>query len=477
LGIRTGAEYLESLRDGREVWLRGERVDPTTHPSLAGCAQAFAEVYDAQHDPARHDLLTMPSPASGAPVSVGWLLPRTHDDLVRKRLMMEHLMRQTGGLLGRLPAHAAAIVVGLYDARDTLAAEDPAFVEHVEAYLEHCQEHDLALSLGFVDPLRGRTQAPGTRDVFRIVEERPDGIVVRGVKGVATAAPYTNDLLVLTLPGRDLPPDEVVYFSCALGSPGIKIVCREPLAGRYPADHPASARFDEMDTWVVFENVFVPRERVFFQRRYEALNDLQRIALAWAYHYAVVRMAIKAEVMAGLARAVAEHNGTADQPQVQTGIADAIGYAEVLHALAHEAERNAVRTPTGLLLPNPAQVNVGRIYAIEREPHVLHQLLEIAGAGILMAPGQADLASPVVRPFIERYLLAGDDGALERFRLLQLAWDYAADSFATRQLLFDMFNARELHTNKLALARAYDASAMTALARRLAGADAPARVP
>src|SRR6476661_6746244 len=91
--IRRGAEYLNSLRDGREVWLRGERVDVTCDPRLAGCAHAFAELYDLQHDPAHADSLTMPSPDSGEPVSLAYLLPRTVDDLIRKREMIALLAR------------------------------------------------------------------------------------------------------------------------------------------------------------------------------------------------------------------------------------------------------------------------------------------------------------------------------------------------------------------------------------------------
>src|SRR6478609_6279968 len=111
--IRRGAEYLESLRDGRAVWMHGERVDVTADPRLAGCARAFAAIYDLQADPACADLLTMPSPTTGEPVSLAYLLPYTTDDLVRKRQMIEYLARHTGGVVGRLPEYIANVVLGL----------------------------------------------------------------------------------------------------------------------------------------------------------------------------------------------------------------------------------------------------------------------------------------------------------------------------------------------------------------------------
>src|SRR6266496_4002005 len=126
--IRRGEEYLESLRDGRHVWLMGQQVeDVTTHPALAGCARSVAAVYDLQHDPAHQDLLTMPSSSTGQRVSLSYLLPQSVDDLARQRRMYECLVRRAGGVAGRLPQHLATVVLGLYDVRDLLGAEDPAF--------------------------------------------------------------------------------------------------------------------------------------------------------------------------------------------------------------------------------------------------------------------------------------------------------------------------------------------------------------
>ena len=472
--IRRGGEYLESLRDGRGVWLHGERVDVTTDPRLAGCARAFAGIYDLQADPACADLLTMPSPATGEPVSVAYLLPYTTDDLVRKRQMIEYLARHTGGVVGRLPEYIANVVLGLYDARAVLGDEDPAFAEHAAAYFAYCREHDPCVSLGFVDPQRDRRRLAADFEFLRVVEERPDGMVVRGAKGVATLAPYANEFVCLTLPREGIPPEEVMHFAVPMGSPGIQIICREPLAPRYPEEHPLAAAYEEMDAWVVLDDVFVPRERVFYRRRPDLLGALHRRILAWAYYHGVVRMAVKAEVLLGICLAMTEHLGTAKVPHVQDGLADAICYVEMLRALVHEAERNPVVSPSGLAIPNPTQVHVGRIYGVDREPHILQVVREVCSSNILMAPGQADLASPEIGQYVYRYLVGKDERAPERFRLLKLAWDYAVDSFGTRQLLFDMFNASDLRSNKAALAAGYPADTATTLARRLAGIDAPA---
>ena len=206
--IRRGEEYLESLRDGRCLWLMGQRVkDVTTHPALAGCARSVAEVYDLQHDPAHQDLLTMPSPTTGQRVSLAYLLPRSVDDLARQRQMYEFLVRRTGGLAARLPQHLATVVLGLYDVRDLLGEEDPAFADRVAHYFEYCREHDCSIATIFSDPLHHRSHSASDQEPLRVVARRPDGIVVRGARGVGTQTPYANELLCLTAPRPHRTPE------------------------------------------------------------------------------------------------------------------------------------------------------------------------------------------------------------------------------------------------------------------------------
>src|SRR5678815_1941709 len=155
--IRRGEEFLESLRDGRRVWVRGELVeDVTVHPSLKGCARSVAAVYDLQHVPAHRDLLTMPSPVTAQPVSLAYLLPHSVEDLTRQRKMYEFLVRRAGGVAARLPQHLATVVLGLHDVRDILGKEHPDFAAHVTRYVEYCREHDVSIGTIFTDPLRHR---------------------------------------------------------------------------------------------------------------------------------------------------------------------------------------------------------------------------------------------------------------------------------------------------------------------------------
>ena len=194
MGIRLGSEYLEGIRDEREVWLEGKRIDDVTaDPQLEGCAKALAGIYDLQHEPEHQDLLTMPSPTSGSRVSLGYIEPRSVDDLVRRREMIEFLMRRTGGTAGRLPEYMASIVVGLYDVRHFLAEVDPAFATNIADYLEYVRENDLSLTHSFADAPHDARLSRDQFENLRVVEERSEGVVIRGVKSVATLGPYADE--------------------------------------------------------------------------------------------------------------------------------------------------------------------------------------------------------------------------------------------------------------------------------------------
>ena len=473
--IRRGEEYLESLRDGRRLWLMGQRVeDVTTHPALTGCAHSVAAVYDLQHDVAHQELLTMPSPSSGQLVSRAYQLPKSVDDLARQRRMYEYLVRRAGGVAARLPQHLATVVLGLYDIRDLLGKEDLAFAEHVARYFEYCRENDLSIATVFSDPLHHRNHPASKQEPLRVMARRPDGIIVRGAKGVGTQAPYANELFCMAPPRPDLTPEQGVYFAAPVNAEGVHVICREPLASPNPADHPVSPSWDEMDSIVVFDDVFIPWERVFYLRRSSTIDlafeaQLFQGAVGLGPWYVLVRMAVKAEVLLGICAAIADSLGTAAQPPVQTALADAMVYLETLRAFIYAAEANPVLSPSGLALPNPTTSLAARTFAIERYPVLLQHIRELCGPGLLMAPGQADLHNPEIGPHLHRYVVGKDKGGPDYFRLLKLAWEYACDAFGSRQLLFEMYNVGSLATNKQRLVSTYDTRACVDLARALAG--------
>jgi aromatic ring hydroxylase len=470
VAIRLGSDYLKGVQDDRQVWLDGERVDDVTaHPRLAGFAQTLADVYDLQHDPAHHELLTIASPTTGHRVGGGFVVPRTLDDLLHRRAMIEFLMRRTGATTGRLPEYMASILVGMYDMRHVMAEVDPQFATNVEQYLAFCRENDLSLTHGFADAPRDARLPREQFEHLRVVDERADGIVVRGMKSVATLAPFADEYLALAPNRPGLAADEIVYFAVPVATTGLRTYCRRPLSNPAGPAHPLSAAFDEMDAWVVFDDVFVPRERVFYLQRKDAHLGLLNHILSLAFYHILIRITCKAEILAGLCSAICEYLGKDDQQLTQLQLCDMYGYVETMRAFLSAAEQQAIVTESGMLIPNPTQVTLGRIHSVDRQPEILQTLRELSGSGILMAPTQDEVDSAEVGPDVERFLIGGDERAAARFRLLRLAWEYGCDSFGSRQLLFEMHNAGSQLVTKQRLAATYDSAPLKRLAFDLAG--------
>jgi aromatic ring hydroxylase len=254
-----------------------------------------------------------------------------------------------------------------------------------------------------------------------------------------------------------------------MATKGLKVYCRQPLARSNGADHPLSSRYDEMDAWVVFDNVFVPKKRVFYLHRTETHRDLLNQMLSWAFYHILIRMACKAEVLAGIGAAITDYLGKEALPTTQLMLCDLYAYADTLKAFISAAEHDPIESPTGLLIPNPTQITLGRIFGVDGQPNVLQIIRELCGSGLLMAPGAGEMDDPDIRADVERYLIGPDTRASERFQLLKLAWDYTCESFGSRQLLFEMHNAGAQQATKTRLVATYDKAPHVRMAKALAG--------
>ncbi len=289
-GAMTGERYIASLNDGREVWLDGEKVaDVTTHAAFAGMVNELARIYDLQHSSQYQDLMTFVSPATGNRCSISWQLPRSNEDLRRKRRNSEIWNRQSWGQLGRSPDILAPFIITLYNMKDALSSiKNPNcdFGKNAVNYHRYCMENDLFLTHALGDPQVDRSQQPQNEGrqtqeeeiALHVVEETPEGVVVHGAKQLATTAPLTNETYVSLSNtfARRSDPKFVLSFSIPTNTPGLKILCREPVSqwtGSY--GHPLGRLYDEQDAMLFFEHVLVPWDRLFML--YDAAPLLERI--------------------------------------------------------------------------------------------------------------------------------------------------------------------------------------------------------
>src|SRR5262249_15166038 len=270
---RTGRAYLEALQEQeRAIWLRGERVkDVTTHPGLANGAQAIAALYDMQHDPALRDEMTYVSPTSGERVGLSFIVPRTREELERRRVMMLHWARTTCGMVGRSPDFMNVTFAAWGAASQYFAQGRPEFSENVRRYYEHIRENDLTLTHSLINLQRSRNVSgvfnleEGT--ALRVVRETDAGIVVRGARILATLGPLADEIAVYSprlARHTERHSPFAINFAIPCGTPGLRFLCRESFdLGRSHFDHPLGSRFEEMDCVVFFDDVLVPWERVF----------------------------------------------------------------------------------------------------------------------------------------------------------------------------------------------------------------------
>jgi 4-hydroxyphenylacetate 3-monooxygenase len=272
--MRTGNEYIGSLRDDRVVFVNGDRVrDVTTHPAFENAVRSVAGLYDLAASPEHRAAMTYPSPATGEPVNKAFLLPRTLEDLIARRQALKLWADATFGLMGRSPDHVAGFLAGFALRPDIFARAGAEFARNVVGYYEHVRDHDLYESYVIIHPQIDRSrpahqQADPTL-YAGVVGERDGGIVVRGAQMLGTGSALSNEVLLsCILPLRPGDENYAISLAIPIATAAVRLIVRRPYAEACPSvfDYPLSSRFDETDALLVLDDVFVPWERVFVYR-------------------------------------------------------------------------------------------------------------------------------------------------------------------------------------------------------------------
>ena len=330
--IRNGQQYRDSIRDGRQVWINGERVrDVASHTMFKPLVDIRARIYDMAHE-AEHAPVMAYRAESGEPCAIGAKLPLTQEDWHAKRAAVDTVLDDIGGIVTRVGDETVGEMWSLYDGQDLLNEVNPQFAANIRRHVEQVVRNDPFHVSANTDPKGDRSKRPQDQDpdmLLHVVKETDAGIIVRGAK-YETAAAYANQ--AFTKPtianwGNSQLSDYAVGFICNLGAPNLKFICRTGFAGRAPAeDYPLSNRFDEVDTLLVFDNVLIPWEDVLFYRHTKAATFI-RATLHRYSAFAFVQRTVKlADFMIGAALFNARQTGL-DQP---AGGAGKAGAARVL---------------------------------------------------------------------------------------------------------------------------------------------------
>lgn len=442
----TGDEYLDSLRDGREIYLHGERVrDVTRHPAFANNARMTARLYDALHNPAHQARLTVPCDVPGGTFTHPFFrTPHSIEDLLRDKEAITGWARMTYGWMGRSPDYKAAFL-GTLGANAQFYAP---FEDNARRWYERSQARVDFWNHAIIHPPVDRGRPPEEiADVFVHVEKENDaGVVVSGAKVVATGSATThfNFISHYGLPIKD--KRFAIVAAMPMGTPGIKLLCRtsyalnSSLVGS-PFDYPLSSRLDENDTVFILDKVLIPWENIFIYGDVEKVNDyapksgfMERLTF-----HGCIRLAVKLEFLAGLLTKALKASGTLDFRGVQMRVGEVLAWRSMFWALVEAQARNPTEWVDGALLPRLEYGMCYRWFMTVGYPRIKEIIQQDVASGLIYMPsGAADLESEVTRPYIDRYL-RGSDGiiAYDRIKLMKLVWDAIGSEFGGRHELYE----------------------------------------
>lgn len=465
--MRDGAEYLQALADGRYVTLDGAEVaDVTKHPALRPGARSVARMLDLHVEPDGADVMTTVDD-SGRRISRAYALAGSASEVAARGRCFERIARLSGGLMGRSPDFLATLIACWSAAADVFGAAGP----RVRAYHEYASSRLLCLTHAISDPPRDRFGTSGGEPLtLRKVGETGEGIVVRGMKMLATLAPIADDLLIY--PFRPLGPgegDRALAFAVPISTPGLRLLCRPGIAAGAPAfDRPLAERFDEMDALCVFEDVVVPWDRVFIDGDVELANTLRpRTGMtSYLWHQTTIRSAVKAELVFGTASLLTRLSSRDSDPSVQQKLGEMAALVEALRSLVTAAEAGASVDRFGWYTPSWAPLGASGVLGSEFFARLIELLQLVGSSGLIMRPTLGDLGSAYADDLVD-YFTGADVAAQEHVAVLNLAADLAVSDFAGRQLLYERFYLGQPDALKQRYLAGVDRERAEALARGL----------
>jgi 4-hydroxyphenylacetate 3-monooxygenase len=445
--IRTGAQYQDSIDDGRQVWIDGEKVTRVTdHPMFRPIVGARARIFDLAHEPASQAVMTYLDEETAERNPVGNRLPRTQQDWQDKRAAVDLVQRDARAVVTRVGDETVGEMWSLFDGQDVLNQVDPQFSANIKRHIERAVREDPFHVSANTDPKGDRSKPPQQQDpdmLLHVVKETDNGIVVRGAK-FETAAAYANQAFVkptIANWGNDQLSDYALGFITDMGARGLKFISRTGFAGRAPeADYPLANRADEVESLVVFDDVEVPWDNVLFYRHTAAATFIRATLHRYSAFPFVQRTLHLADLMIGTALWNVKQTGLERQQAVQEKLATLAVYRENINAHLTAAIALAEPSPGGLLMPNQSLLYAGRVTALSQLPAMMHIARELCGGQICITPDAATFANPDVAPWLEKFYTTGDDWAADdRRKLLAFGRDLLNSDYAGHRLTFQLF--------------------------------------
>ena len=444
--LKSGADHIASLRDGRAVYLHGQKVDDVTvHPAFANAVKTIGGLFDfAQQHP---DLMGFVTEDGGRANRI-WQLPQSYEELRERRKALDAWSEMHAGFMGRTPDHVASCISGMVMGLDVFEAYDTARAGALAAYYRHARDNDLYLTYVLINPQADRSKtASQQKDPFLsagVVDRDAAGITVRGAKMLATGGIMANEVFVTCIQPLQ-PGDEkhAVSFAIPMNAKGLKILSRKSYEEEAPNvfDNPLSSRFDENDAVLFFDDVKVPWDRVFVIDGIEMCQKQFHETPAHVYqnYQAMVRMAVKLRFLTGIAHRITEVNGTTGIPSVRETLGRLAAEAGMVDALVAAMEVKG-KMYGRYFVPDRHTLYSAATLTQKLYGKVLDTLRELAGGGMIMLPSSVDdFRDPELATLIGKTQQSPAASAIEKVKFYKLAWDAVGSEFASRHAQYEMF--------------------------------------
>lgn len=479
MGIGTYEAYLERLCKMKpNVYMNGEKVD-RTGDFMRGGLYVIKHTFDCANDPAYQDVCVATSHLTGEKIDRYTHIHQSTDDLLKKQLMTRLLCHRVGGCIQRCMGNDAlnALAVVTYDMDQALGTE---YNRRFLQYLQYSQEHDLVANCAQTDVKGDRLKRPFEQEdpdlYVRIVEVRPDGIVVRGAKCCNSIAPYADEIIVT--PTRFMSSKDAAYavsFAVPGDWPGVKLIAVPGLQHERHHIKAPVAYVGDVESMTIFDDVFVPNERVF-------MNGLEHpgviqyagyLALMFAHFhrhsYTGCKTAVS-EVIASQAALVAEVNGIEKADHVKEKISHIIGTAELVFAAGQASAYRAVKFPSGSMVPDEILTNAGRRIAGEEIYNEYKILADLAGGISATLPMEKEFYSEEVGPLVNKYMRRNPSvSAEDTHRCFRMIENQLCSHFAGTQMVAGLMGGGSPQMETIAMMGAYDLDALKNIAKYVAG--------
>ncbi|MEM1515671.1 MAG: 4-hydroxyphenylacetate 3-hydroxylase family protein [Candidatus Bathyarchaeia archaeon] len=474
--MKTKEEYIESLKRQKPViYMDGEKIkDRAGHPLIKPQIDALALTYELARNPKYEELTTAKSHLTEEKINRFTHIHQSINDLIKK-VKMTRMYAQRCACIQRC--------MGI-DALNTLSIityeidkkYKTSYYENFVNYLKYFQKEDICATCAMTDVKGDRFLRPADQpdpDMYlRVVEKRPDGVVVRGAKAHTTAALASNEIIVMpTRALREKDRDYAVAFAVPVDIEGLKFVARSTVPReRGNMDAPFRSRWGVTETVTIFDDVFVPMERIFMCGEWEFAGwAAELFAIYHRHSYCGCKPGIS-DILMGISALLAEYNNTEGAPHIQSKLTDIACTAEQIYACGIAGSVQGRPMGPGTYVPDITLVNIGKYIAGTHIYEEIYRVHDIAGGLVITCPSEKDYFNPEIKTYLEKYLKGKADVPTEhRVRAFKLTEDFTAHGFAGWIMVASCHGGGSPEAQRITIYREYDFNKRKEIAKCLAG--------